>query len=486
MADNEDFTAELDRLIAERRRFLEARQLPRLKEQFQIFQSGIKSIVGILVRKSLIKEDPYKHEQKISEVSLPPSGPVVETERIDQIGLRLSELENQVDFVCDLYQFSLDFLTLSRIKGLADLVGYVEWDKLTEISANVNSRLIAELGAKVKQGGDTLSAGIFQDAQNQLVKAGGEILRLLRDVSTYLRESYKRAARSHLFSGLALSADALDAKRSEAMKLLKGRFAAIVTSNPSAAAELASGDARPSFYPELLGEILEEDYGAEGEARLRDVIERLRVSEERTTKRVEQPLRSLLLESIGHLGAAGIPLESAAHKIGDNYHAYTTRRVPLAERVRRWLRKLLHARGAGEPIEIQIVDPTTSAKRSEELDVKAYLERIERRCRVFASFSATETPAFRKLQASPEEQIFKLISLNIDDLHEIASKLPALDTFFKAAASDQERASARGMKLEISAIKTAIMKANQKKHEYLSRKEELEQMRRLGVQGNPG
>jgi len=485
MTGNGDFAAELERVIAERRQFLERRELPRLKEQFRIYQTGVKSIVSVLVRKSLIKEDPYKHEQKISEVELPPSGQVVESERIDQIGLRLSEFESQVDFVSDLYQFSLDFLTLWRTKALAELVRYIAWDKLSEISASVNTRIVADLATKVKQSGDKLSAGIFQDAQNQLGKAGAEILRILRDVSTYQRESYKFVARNRLFSGLAPSAEAVTAKRAELMRTLKGRFSALVASDPSAAAEFGAGDRAPAYYPELLGEVLEEDYGEEGEARRRDVIERLRVSEERPAKKDERPLKPLLLESLRLLSAAVIPLESASEKISDNYQAYTTRRVALGDRLRRWLRRLLREGGRAQPVEIEIVDPTTSAKRGEELDVKKYLERIERRCRVFGNLSTEGSPALQRLQVSADEQVLKFIALNLDDLHEIVTRLPALDAFFKAALGTEDRPAPRGMKLEVSAIKTAIVKANQKKHEYLSRMEELEQMKRLGIDGEP-
>ncbi len=487
MADNGDFLAELARVLAERRQLLEKRDLPRLKEQFQIYQTGVKSIVSILVRKSLIKEDPYKHEQKISEIALPSSGPIAESERIDQIGLRLSALESQIDFVSDLYQFRLDFLTLARIKALAELVRYIAWDKLSEISSSVNTRIVADLAAKVKQSGDSLSAGVFQDAQNQLGKAGTEILRILRDLSTYQRESYKLAARNRLLAGLALTSETVATRRSELMKALKGRFSALVASDHSAAIGFGAGDAAPPYYPELLGEVLDEDYGQESEALRRDAIERLRVSGERQSKSTDQPLKPLLLESLGLLSAAAIPLESAAEKITDSYQAYDTRRMALGDRLRRWLRRHLRDRGRAEPIEIEIVDPTTSAKHVEELDVKKYLERIERRCRVFGNLSAERGPALQRLQVSSDEQILKFIALVLDDLHEIVTRLPALDAFFKAALGTEERPAPRGMKLEVSAIKTAIVKANQKKHEYLSRMEELEQMKRLGIiEGDPG
>ena len=59
--------------------------------------------------------------------------------------------------------------------------------------------------------------------------------------------------------------------------------------------------------------------------------------------------------------------------------------------------------------------------------------------------------------------------------------MPALDTYFKSETTRSQRALIKGIKLEIGAVKNAVVKANQKKHEYVSRKEEVEQLKKLGI-----
>jgi hypothetical protein len=44
-----------------------------------------------------------------------------------------------------------------------------------------------------------------------------------------------------------------------------------------------------------------------------------------------------------------------------------------------------------------------------------------------------------------------------------------------------QRNQVKSVRLETSALKNAVVKSNQKRHEYVARKEESEQLKRLGV-----
>jgi hypothetical protein len=71
----------------------------------------------------------------------------------------------------------------------------------------------------------------------------------------------------------------------------------------------------------------------------------------------------------------------------------------------------------------------------------------------------------------------------MEELQRFVRRAAALDDFFKSEVGEAEGQRVRGVKAEITTIKGALIKANQKKHEYLSLCEEQEQMRRLGIKG---
>ena len=118
-------------VLSKRQEYLDGSLMPKLKDLFHSYHSAFQSIYNVLLKKGLIHEDPYKYDQKISEVSNPPEGPFLESEKADQLSIRLSTYESQLDFLTNYYQFSTDFLTMNRVKRLVAFVKYIRWDSLS-------------------------------------------------------------------------------------------------------------------------------------------------------------------------------------------------------------------------------------------------------------------------------------------------------------------------------------------------------------------
>ncbi|MFH2115062.1 MAG: hypothetical protein ABIJ86_11210, partial [Spirochaetota bacterium] len=80
------------------------------------------------------------------------------------------------------------------------------------------------------------------------------------------------------------------------------------------------------------------------------------------------------------------------------------------------------------------------------------------------------------------DQIYKFLEKSIEDLQSYHRKLTALDEFFRATLTDPEvKNKVRTIKTELGSIKNTIIKANQKRYEYIAIKDEQEQMKRLGI-----
>ena len=88
---------------------------------------------------------------------------------------------------------------------------------------------------------------------------------------------------------------------------------------------------------------------------------------------------------------------------------------------------------------------------------------------------------YHRLEQMEEEKAFEFLVSNLQEIQIVLRRLPALDTYFKTEVPKEQRSLVRGIKLEISGIKNAFLKANQKKHEYVSKKEEREQLKKLGI-----
>ncbi len=468
MYDSQAFTKALEERLDAKRDNLDRVALPKLKEDWKLFQTAFQGLYGVLDRKGIVHEDPYKYELKISEVTTPPEGPFSESEKIDQMSMRLSQFESYLDFLNNYYQFSVDFLSMGRIKRLLGLVKYFNFAQLTDTSNQLNTRCLAELVNMVKRGSDQLSSGIIAESISQLDRASRDILGTLKELAAYHRERYKLEIRQLVLPGLAFDSTAVITHRDEAVRQIKRKFADVAGERP--------------FYPELVEEILMEDHSSDGE-RLRDeLLKRLEVKEEKKTeKKAEKSYRAVILEGIRLLAGVNYPLEDAAQKLADNSTILESRKQGFFYKLKKAIRNVFAPDNKGLCYEVEILDPVTGARSAEEIDFGRFVEECTRKAKQLAGLLQRSGPAWKRLETAPEDQSYKFLERNIEELQRLVKRIGALDEFFKEAVSPEDKPRLRGCKAEITTIKGALIKANQKKHEYVAQKEEQEQLRRLGI-----
>ena len=164
MAETTDITSyvsALQELLIIRKEWLERNEMGKLKDDLRTFQSSFASLYNIYLKKKLINEDPYKQESKISELEVPDSGVVVETKRLEQLSIRLSNFDNQLDFLVNFYQLGVDFLNLDRIKRILGLVRYIDWTNFSPDSQSIMTKSVADMTNQSKSGVDPLTLSII-------------------------------------------------------------------------------------------------------------------------------------------------------------------------------------------------------------------------------------------------------------------------------------------------------------------------------------
>jgi hypothetical protein len=468
MEDSQAFSRQLEERLDARKDKLDRSELPKLKEAFKLFQSAFVGMNAILHKKGVLHDDPYKYDLKISEVTTPSETPFSESEKADQMSVRVSQFEAYLDFLNNYYQFSCDFLSMGRIKRLLALVKYFNFSQFTETSTQVNTRALAEIAGLVKKGTDQLSAGLIGDAAGQLEKASREILGQLKALTEYHKARYKLELRQIVLPGLPLDADLAIGKRDEAIRLIKRKFSELASDRP--------------FYPELVDEVILEDYSSDGPSLRQELLDRFEVAEAKKSDGAKQrSFKGLLIEGLRALSAASFALEETASKLGENSALLSSLDQGLGARLRRMIRKLFSPESKGLVYEVQFIDPVTKACATEALDFKSFVDDMVKKARFLASLSQRGGASARRIEGMTDEQSFKFLQRNIEELQRALRVLAALEEYFKAQVPGEARTRVRSIRPEMTTVKGAVIKANQKKHEYVAQCEELEQMRRLGI-----
>jgi len=468
MEGTDGFTEQLEEAILSYRNHLEGNELPKLKDASRSYYASFQAFYNVMLRKSLVHEDPYKHDMKISEVEAPESGPIIESEKADRMSQRLSMFDSQLDFLNHYYQFSADFLTMPRIKRIKELITYIHWESLAESSSNMTTRIIAELLGRMRQGSDPISSGVINDSVLQMAKATKQILTALKKTTIYQRERYKLELRRNLLATMELQTEAIRERREEVIKAIKRKFPQVLGDTP--------------YFPELVEEILDEDAAYDFEKRRKELIDRLQIRREKQHNKAQQSFKPHLLDGCRILSAASTPVEQAVRKLNHNAMILAEQPVTMGERFKRWVRSLVMKEDEKRIYEIELFDQNTGTSRTVKLDFDLFVEETQKLARMLAVMGNKMGPTYKRLEGFSEEKVFEFLSSKIDEIIKLNNKLPALDTYFKSEVPRLQRQMIRGIKLEITAIKNSVVKANQKRHEYVSQKEEIEQLKNLGVQ----
>lgn len=133
--------------------------------------------------------------------------------------------------------------------------------------------------------------------------------------------------------------------------------------------------------------------------------------------------------------------------------------------------------------DISYIDVTTSTNKSESILYGDFMQDVGKMAQLFTALAHQGSAATQKLGAASEEKILNFLNQNISSLQTLHRRLTGFNNYFKnEIQKDREnRAKFRGLRVELSAVKNSIIKANQAKHEYVAVKEEQDQMKQLGV-----
>ena len=472
MEETPDIDSSLAQAINRRRDYIDKALMPSLKENFRLYHNSFQNVYKVLLRKGLVQEDPYKNEFKISEVTTPSNEPYLEAEKNEKMCTRLSQFDSILEFLSNYYQFSADFLTLKRLKGISSLLNYFHWNRLSVSSTSLNTRVVADLVQRVQQGGDSLSGNIVSDGCTQLSRLTEELFSALKEVTAFSRQLYKHDIRERVLFKLSISGEPSEQTIETAYNQIKRAFPRELPDTP--------------FFPELVNELVAEEFSPQGEKLKRELIESLAIKEKRPEKKQEVSYKALLLEAIRTLAGASIHMEKAAAKLNESQAVIDQRHVSFGERLRLWLMNAVQKKSDRHVYMIDLFDEKTATNRAVRIDYDAFIENLLKKARALGVLSSKLSSAYMRLESSDEEKIYTWLSGVVEELQKILATLPALDTYFKSEAPRELRARIRGVKLEITAIKNVVIRANQKRHEFIAKKEETEQLKKLGIDTSAG
>jgi hypothetical protein len=451
MEGSPDYQVQLDAALEKRRQWLESTQIPKLKDALSAYEAIFEGAVAMLIRKGLLREDPYNYEQTFTDITLPKDEILPDFENSDEVSYRLAAYRRQLRFVSTEYPLDLESLGLARLKKISALISYINWLEFGESSKSPTTRAFARAFMRVRMSQDTMASQILKDADIQIVRTTHAVRALLADLISYYRESWKARVRRIALPPTATAEGHM--KKEEVLKLIRRGFAQKISGTP--------------WYPSLADELAEDELALDSAERKQKILSSLAVAEPEKIQPVAvQDGRAVLMEALRLLSRPHEELATAVAVLEENERILLESRGASGG----WLKRIFGG-GSGAPADghtykVEYAEPGVPAPRTEVIDFAGFSAEVSKKASLLAALSSGSGPALRRLASTSEEQLASFVEKQLNDLLIIHRRLGCLNTMFQARLA-QEKKSTRGIKIELLTIKNSIVKANQRRHEYV-------------------
>ncbi len=454
--------------IDEKTMWFDTKELPEVLEQYRLVYACEKTLYEFLLKKSLITADPYKNDKKISDIIPPENTQFAENERSMIMGMRLSDYDSTLDFLCNYYKFSVSNLQIPNIRKLLDLNNAILWNSFSVNSTNVNTRNFASMIFTAKQGADSITSSMLTDSVSKANKAVTSINKSLKLLTEFQREYYKGNVRRSVMLHPDFNHDKAMTGPEEEKAQIKKLFTSAMGKTP--------------FYNELIEEIIAEDQSPQKEKLQEALLKKLEVENKvQAEKETKINTKEILLVALRVLGAMPGQLMQAKEKIEENHEVLESEHNSLWEKFKKALRKAFNLEEKPVFYSVTLTDPTTETSVNEKVNYRKFLNELEMRARRYSSAGVRKAPIYEKLSKMSEDKVLEYVNQQISECNRMLKVMNGLDEFFKNAPLPSDRSKIKGLKMEITALKNSVVKANQHRSEYSAYMEEEAQLKKLGI-----
>ncbi len=383
MEGSGEFLLQLTDALSRRSQWLERDQIPRLRETVQRYQNLFESLMGMLIRKGLLREDPYNYEQAMTDIMVPSDAPLTDFENADETSYRLAAFRRQLKFITTELEYGLSSLKLSRLKKLSALLSYVNWAELSDTSSSPTTRSFARAFMKVLLGADAMAAQIVKEQENQIERAFNECKSIIADIVSYHRESWKAELRRAVLPRLPIEPSGAQGKREEILRAMRKVYAKEM-------------DGRP-WYPALAQELVAEEVESDAESRKERLLASLAIPEPKplVEKNVEREGKQILMEAVRILARPHEELVTAVESLTETERLLQTREGGLGQKLRRLFGRAPKEKADSHTYEIQFSEPALGTTKTEKVGFLQFAEESRKKATLLAAIAGRDRPGLQ-------------------------------------------------------------------------------------------
>lgn len=456
----------LEQTIITRLSAIEAKELKELKKNFEALLSGFQTFRKRLIEKAIITENPYKYETSITKLGTPPETAFTETNKTEEMSNRLYCYEAYLDYVFNYFPFTSDALDFKNINELRHLVTYFDFIKLSINSSNINTRILAEYLSVLLKSSNAILSELNSQILSILKSSSEKILIILNEIEFVQKERYKTFIKKVINKNHGSELEKLRLRKNEIIKETKSLLLSL------------NEPIIDAYISEAFDEIV--DFKPDDFDKL---IKKLKAENAEQKKKKEINYRVILNEAVNGLAGANFSLETVIEILKYNHAILLSINSSFFSKLLESLKQFFSKKSGEHIYELEFIDPLTSKRKIEPVNYNVFINELDIILKKLTALSDTKSILAKKVKNSSDEQILNFLGKLIEAMQVELRKIQSFDAFFQKEF--EKNNIKHKFKSSISAqniLKEAIIKANQRRYDYIATKEEEEQLKKLGIE----
>lgn len=470
MEDNSQFMQQLEAALNQKQEWFNSSSLPEVLNQYRVLNSCIRNIYDLLKKKGLLNPDPYASDGQISEIKIPEATAFPDNEIPNVLGERFSDYDSVLDYLSNYFRFSTENLPPSKIKKLLEFNNFIDWTNVSPSNAKPNTHALGTQLVAAKVNAPAIVSGMISDCISKSAEAVQKINKILQELAVFQKELFKVELRHDIFSHL-------DFNKQNAYSSAEAEFAEIKKIYPKVMG-------KKPFYKDLINEIIMEDQGQNKESLRIALLKKLEIHDspkkQNAPKIKKNDTKLVILNTLMALGGMASTLEQLRVKLTENFNIFYSNKTSFFKKLGNFLRKLFKSTPKERICTIKVVEPRTGNIKEQDVNVNNLLNNLSQKVRIYSGI-ASQGVEYQKLAQYPEDKIFNFTTKQISECQALFSTINGLDSFFKTEVDVLNRPKIKGLQIELSAMRNAIIAAQKKRTEYLSVRDESQQLSDLGI-----
>jgi hypothetical protein len=463
-----DFLTRLEAALALRGSWLESARIPTLKEMLGTYRSLFESMAGTLIKKAMLREDPYTSDVRTSEITTPPDSALSDSGDDAEVSRRIFAYRRQLNFLVDGLKYNLAAMDIPALKGVIALLSYLDWDSFGEGSHSPTTRAFARLVTHVLVSKDGLSSRVLHDSHAQIVKLARDIRDRVSELEAWHRESWKAELRARVLARVSSQPPRTGEERTAKTLAIRKAFEQIIPEG--------------TWYPPLVQEILAEDQPPGSAQRLEKLITSLAIPPQVPTTAEDASNRKVaLVNAIRSLCAVSGEIRYCQGVLEENEHAIESRQLSFVQKVKRWFQKTMGR------LDDRFYDIEHESKK-ETIDFLKFVAEMKELIGVLAEIPQAGSAAAARIEAMDEEQLCDMLDWQVRQIRQLHKRMEGLNELFQVKAAHDRKAvsTPRSIKLALLGIENLVVRADEVRRGSIARLERVRPVAATGSQGGPG